>query len=210
VYFTIKRTIGVSTVRYHEKFAKLSECRGGTLNKQADSFIVYSGVATTTITGLGHLEGETVVAWGNGKDLGSYTVTGGQITGLVSAATGASESVTGAVVGLSYEAMYKSGKQAIAAALGVPLNQSKRVDSIGLILADTHKSGLQYGPDFDHLDSLPLVEEGAEVADDYVWEAYDQPMMTFPGEWTTDARFCLKATAPRPCTVLSCVVSMTF
>lgn len=203
VYFTIRRTVSGSTVRYHEKMARLSECRGGTLNKQADSFVLYSGVAATTITGLSHLEGEDVVVWGGGKDLGTYTVSSGQITSLI-------ESVTSAVVGLSYEALYKSGKQSIAAALGVPLNQDKRIDSIGLILVDTHKDGLYYGPDFDHLDPLPAVEESAEVAADYVWEAYDQPMITFDGEWTTDARFCLKATAPRPCTVLSCVLSMTF
>lgn len=210
VYFTVKRTINGATVRYHEKMARLSECRGGTLNKQADSFLIYSGIATTTITGLDHLEGEEVVAWGNGKDLGTYTVMGGQITGITSAATGESEAVTSAVVGLSYEALYKSGKQSIAAALGVPLNQEKRIDAIGLILADTHKDGLYYGPDFDHLDPLPLEEDGAFVEDDTVHEAYDKDMITFNGEWTTDARFCLKATAPRPCTVLSCVVSLTF
>lgn len=210
VYYTVRRTINGATVRYHEKMARLSECRGGTLNKQADSFLVYSGAATTTITGLGHLEGEEVVAWGNGKDLGTYTVTGGEITGIASAATGEAEAVTSAVVGKIYEALFKSGKQSIAAALGVPLNQSKRIDSIGLILADTHKDGLYYGPDFDHLDALPLEENGAFVEDETVHEAYDKGMITFPGEWTTDARFCLKATAPRPCTVLSCVVSMTF
>lgn len=210
VYLTVRRTINGATVRYHEKMARLSECRGGTLNKQADAFVVYSGAATTTITGLSHLEGETVVAWGNGKDLGTYTVSGGEISGIASAATGESEAVTSAIIGKSYEALFKSGKQSIAAALGVPLNQSKRIDSIGLILADTHKNGLYYGPDFDHLDALPLEEDGEFVADETVHEAYDKGMITFPGEWTTDARFCLKATAPRPCTVLSCVVSMTF
>lgn len=203
VYLTIARTINGATVRYHEKLAKLTECRGGALNKQADAFYEYAGVATTTITGLGHLEGEEVVVWGAGKDLGAFTVAGAEITGL-------SEAVTSAIVGKGYEALYKSGKQSIAAALGVPLNQSKRIDSIGLILADTHKDGLYYGPDFDNLDALPLEEDGATVADDYVWDAYDKPMLEFPGEWTTDARFCLKATAPRPCTVLSCVISLTF
>jgi hypothetical protein len=210
VYLTVKRTINGSTVRYHEKMARLSECRGGTLNRQADSFVVYSGAATTTITGLSHLEGQDVVAWGNGKDLGTYTVSAGQIAGLTSVATGESEAVTSAVIGLSYEALWKSGKQSIANALGVPLNQDKRIDSIGLILADTHKDGLYYGPDFDNLDPLPQEEDGETVEDDTVHEAYDKPMITFPGEWTTDARFCLKAVAPRPCTVLSCVVSMTF
>lgn len=203
VYYTVKRTINGSTVRYHEKLARVSECRGGTLNKQADAFYEYSGSATTTITGLGHLEGEEVVVWGNGKDLGTYTVSGAQITGLP-------EAVTGAIVGLGYEARYKSVKQSIAAALGVPLNQTKRLDSIGLVLANTHKDGLYFGPDFDHLDPLPAVEDGAVVADNYVWEAYDKDMLPFPGDWDTDCRVCLKATAPKPCTILSCVVSATF
>lgn len=202
VYYTVKRTINGSTVRYHEKMAKLSECLGGMLNKQADAFYEYSGVATTTITGLGHLEGESVVVWGDGKDLGTYTVSSSQITGLP-------EPVTGAIVGLSYEARFKSVKQALATEAGVPLNEEKKIDSIGLVMADTHKDGLYYGPDFDTMDPLPAVEDGSAVADDYVWEAYDQPMITFPGAWDTNSVICLKATAPRPCTVLSVAVSIT-
>jgi len=30
-----------------EKWAKETECRGGTLNKQADAFLTYSGASTT-------------------------------------------------------------------------------------------------------------------------------------------------------------------
>ena len=33
-------------------------------------------------------------------------------------------------------------------------------------------------------------------------------MMSFPGEWNTDSRLCLKAAAPRPCTVLAAVVGV--
>jgi hypothetical protein len=34
-------------------------------------------------------------------------------------------------------------------------------------------------------------------------------MITVPGEWKTDARLCLKATAPRPCMVMAAVVGIT-
>lgn len=196
VYYVVNRTGG----RYIEKWALESECRGGTLNKQADSFIVYSGSSTATITGLSHLNGETVVAWGSGKDLGSYTVASGQIT--------LSEAVTSCIVGLSYEARFKSAKQAFGAAMGTPLNQRKRIDHLGLILADTHYQGLEFGPDFETMDSMPLVEKHEETAADTVWESYDEDMISFPGEWSTDSRLCLRATAPRPCTVLACTVSM--
>lgn len=201
VYYLVKRTINGQTKRYLERWALESECVGGTLNKQADSFILYSGASTTTISGLAHLEGEEVVVWGNGADLGTYTVTGGQITGL-------SSSVTSAIVGLGYTARYKSTKLAYAAGMGTALNQRKRVDHLGLILADTHAQGLRYGPDFDNLDDLPKVEDGAAVVADYVWEAYDKDMIEFPGTYDTDSRLCLEAAAPRPCTVLGATIGM--
>lgn len=216
VYYTVRRTINGSTVRYHEKWSLQSECRGHPVAKLADAFGYYSGSASTTITGLSHLEGETVVCWGwntttpfedddgnaVGRDFGTFTVSGGQITGLLAA-------VTNACVGLAYTAQFKSAKQAFAAAMGTPLNQPKKIDQVGFVLADTHKGGLRYGPDFDTMDDLPLTEEESTVGDDHVWTEFDKDMTAFPGEWTTDSRFCLEAAAPRPATVLSVTVSMT-
>jgi hypothetical protein len=198
VYYTVKRSLG----RYLEKWAMESECVGGTLNKQADAFIVYQGVATTTITGLSHLEGKTVVVWGDGRDLGTYTVSGGQITGITTA-------VSNAIVGLYYEARFESMKQCFAAAMGTPLNQRKRIDHVGLILLDTHYQGLQFGPDFDNLDDLPLMSQEQVTPADTVWEEFDEDSIVFPGTWSTDSRICLKAFAPRPCTVLAATISMT-
>jgi len=82
VYYLINRTVNGSAVRYLEKWSLESQCQGGSTNRQVDSHVVYSGVAITTITGLTHLEGETVAVWGNGKDLGTKVVSSGQITGL--------------------------------------------------------------------------------------------------------------------------------
>lgn len=200
VYYTVKRTINGVTKRYLEKFAREDETGEVALNKMADSFITYTGASTATITGLTHLEGETVVAWGNTKYLGTYTVASGQIT--------LSEAVTNAVVGLSYQATYKSTKLAYGAAMGTALTQKKRIDHIGVVLHETHKAGLQYGPDFDNLDDLPLMEDGVETASTEFWDHYDAPMFEFNGTWNTDARLCLVANAPKPCTLLGVVVSM--
>jgi hypothetical protein len=216
VYYIVKRTIDGATVRFHEKWALETECRGQPVGKLADAHVMYSGVATTTITGLSHLEGEEVVCWGwntttpftdddgnaVGRDFGTFTVSSGQITGL-------SAAVTNACVGLGYTARYKSAKQAFAAAMGTPLNQPKKIDHLGLILADTHAKGIEYGPDFDSLDELPDYEEHAAVGENHVHESYDQRMLEFDGDWDTDSRFCLQATAPRPATVLAVSVSMT-
>ncbi len=198
VYYHVNRTVGGSTYRFLEKWTLESENKGGATTKLADSHIIYSGVSTDTITGLGHLEGESVIAWGNTKDLGTYTVSSGGIT--------PSEAVTWCCVGLTYQADFKSAKPALSTAHGSSLLQKKIIPQIGVLLADTHAQGLEYGPDFDNLDNLPARENGADVSSDAIHTAYDEEAFPFPGAWDTDSRVCLRATAPRPCTLLAMVV----
>lgn len=208
VYYTVRRTVDGNTVRYLEKWAVEADCVGGTLNKQADSFIVYEGTATDTITGLDHLEGEEVIVWADGKDYSTgtgddqvtYTVTGGEIT--------LPDEVSAAVVGLPYKADFQSTKLAYANNLSTALGQRKRVDHLGLILKDTHINGLQYGKDFDNLDNLPRVINDIPYTEDTVFSSVDSGMFEFPGDWDTDSRICLRAHAPRPCTLLAAVIGM--
>jgi len=200
VYYVVNYTINGSTVRYYEKFALESQCQGGTVNRQMDSFYVYSGAATSTITGLSHLEAETVAVWGSGKDLGTYTVSGGSIT--------LSEAVTDCCVGLAYTGQWKSSKLAYAAGLGTALTQKKRLNRLGVILYNTHYQGLKYGPDFSTLDNLPLMRNETAVASDTVYSTYDQEAFFFNGNWDSDSRLCLQAASPRPCTILAAVMSI--
>jgi len=200
VYYIVKRTINGNTKRYHEKWAVEADCQGETISKIADCFYEYSGASTATISGLSHLEGESVVVWGAGKALGTYTVASGSIT--------LSEAVTGCIVGLPYTATFKSSKLAYAAQMGTALVQKKRVHSLGLLLYNTHYQGLQYGGDFTNMYNLPLMEGGAATAADTIYADYDEASLEFGGEWDTDSRLCLKATAPYPVTVLACVLGM--
>lgn len=209
VYYVVKRTINGGTVRYLEKWAQQTDCIGGTLNKQADAFVVISQASSTTISGLSHLEGEQVAVWANGEDIGTdtdytyrYTVSGGAIT--------VASAVTDAVVGLPYTAQFKSMK------LGSPandtsgvLNHYKNINHMGLVMAYTHRMGVRYGPDFTNLDSLPALERGIPVSQQAeVYTAYDEQPIEFPGTWDTDARVCLQAQAPRPCTLLAVTLDM--
>ena len=196
VYYHVNRTINGSTVRYLEKWALESDCQGGALNKQADSFITYTGVGATGISGLDHLEGETVVIWGNSKDLGTKVVSSGAISGL-------SESVTNAVVGLSYTAQWKSSKLSSQIQ---NLTQKKSISHLGVILKNTYYQGLKYGRDFDNLDDLPLLKDEAEVTADTTHATYDQEAFEFDGVWDTDSRLCLQAGAPNPCTILAAII----
>lgn len=193
VYYSVKRTINGNTVRYLERWALQSECVGGALNKQADSFVTYTGSATATITGLSHLEGESVVVWADGEDKGTFTVASGQIT--------LPEAVTNVVVGLTYTARFRSVKMKY-------LTKHKILQKIGLVLKDTHAQGLRFGQDFDHLDGMPLVEDGEVVDSNYVWEDYEFDNLPVDGTFEQNSRLCLQATAPRPCTVLAAVVTV--
>lgn len=202
VYYRVRRTVNSSTKRYLEKFAMEADCVGGTLNKQADAFVVISSVTGTSVTGLSHLEGKTVIVWAGGQYRGEYTVSAGAIT--LSAAVTA----TDVLVGLKYTALYKSTKLAYAAAAGTALGQRKKVNFVGVILGNTHNDGLRFGRDFDHLDPLPRSIDGVEVDQNEIYEEFDKPAFEFNGEWNTDSRLCLVATAPKPCELLAAVLSV--
>ena len=75
-------------------------------------------------------------------------------------------------------------------------------------MRDVHVSGIQYGPDFDHLDNLPGVMDGETVDVDLVKQEYDLDMMPFIRMHSTDARICLQAASPKPVTVLALVADM--
>lgn len=214
VYLAVNRTINGSDVCYIEKLALESECVGSTLSKNIDSHLIYSGSATSTITGLSHLEGEQVVVWGNSKALhdqsGMKTVASGQITGLA-------EQVTSAVVGLPYDGRFKPAKLAYGAQLGTAIGQKKLVEKLLILLSDTTHKGITYGRHFDDdsdapsgyvMNSLPGVYRGAVVTDDTLYDKYETEAFPMDGRWDTDARFCVKMMSPYPAHILGFVVQM--
>ena len=196
IYYHIERTIDGTNHSYLEKWAKESECQGGSLNKQADSFSTYTGASTSTITGLSHLEGESVTAWADGKKQGPFTVSSGQIILTTPASN--------VVAGLTYTASFKSTK------LG-DLTEREIINQIGLVLKNTHASGIQFGDDFSHLESilkadLPKVSGFPDT--DHVFPTYELDKIPVNGKWANDSRLCLQADAPLPCTVLAAIVEL--
>jgi hypothetical protein len=205
VYYYVRRTVNGSTVRYREKWAMESECVGGALTKLADAFKVFtSASATSTITGASHLEGEEVVVWGDGRDLGTFTVSGGEIDL-------GDEEVTQAMYGLAYVAEWISTRRAFGDRMGSAMNRDKRILGVGLILQNTHCRGIQFGSDLDHLDDLPGDigrDSAGELDEDHILEEEDLDITAINSEWQTDARFVLRAAAPRPAQVACATIVM--
>lgn len=78
-YFAVRRTIGGSTVRYIERL------HTRVMPTVSDAFFVdsgltYEGASTLVISGLDHLEGQSVVALSNGNVVRNLVVTDGEVT----------------------------------------------------------------------------------------------------------------------------------
>lgn len=203
VYYAVRRFINTVYTNEVVKWAKESECIGGLLNKQADSFSVYDDVPTVTPfpSGLLYLRGETVIIWADGIDVGTDVV---DIFGALTNDLAVAASKV--VVGLPYTAQFKSAK--LAELTGIGLLERKKVNRLGFIAENMHYQGLQYGPDFDNLSDLPKVSRGQAVSDNQIYSEYHEDNFPFGGTWNEDARICLQAAAPRPCTIKAAILEM--
>lgn len=218
-YFIVNRTINGSTVRYIEKMAKDSEAVPGTIAKVMDAFKSGTQASSTTISGLSHLEGEQVKVWADGAPITEevtptsylsshttaklFTVSGGSIT--------LDDPVENYCVGLPYKGRYKSAKLAYGAGGGTAMLQEKRVDKLGMVLADFVRSGIRYGTEFDNdahpLYPLPEMKEGVTATDVVTGTPSDEKPFVFPGKWDVDSRVCIEAIWP--VSILGLVMSVT-
>jgi hypothetical protein len=223
VYVVVNRTIGGTTKRYLEKFARIDECQGDAINKLADSHLVYEGTAANVLQGFKHIAGETVVIWGQTAagvigDLGTATVT---VDGEVTIPGGVQ--VTAAVIGLYYASEFISAKLEYAARTGSAMNKTKRIDHIGFSLVNTHAQGVRYGAwtanDSQNqvdgvfsvppvLDPMPQTEYSEAVDPNKIWQQYDAQQIEFPCDDDTDVRLYIQAAAPRPATVCGITFAM--
>lgn len=188
--------------RYLTRWEQEPYARGAADTRMGDLGVSATLTAQNTVSGLDHLDGKDVVAWANGKPVAATTVASG-ITTLAEVATGP------VYVGLPYTAKWKSAKLLFAAEL-TALTQPKKINHLGLLMADSHAQGLRFGRSFDELDDMPRISDDHEfIGDDVIWDQYDQRAIDFEGEWDTDARLCLEGRAPYPCTLLGVVIGVS-
>lgn len=197
-YFIVNRTINSATVRYIEYMADNFD--GGDTEDAylVDAGITYDSTAETTITGLNHLEGESVDVLADGMVVTGKTVDSGQIV----LSTAASK----VHVGLNYNSDMESLPVEIPEGMrsGSSMGRQKVVPGISLKLSDT--VALQVGPDDSNLDDV-IFNEGQE---------YGTALAPFTGEKTvnidgghgTDRRVFIRQNLPLPCTVNALVAEI--
>lgn len=192
-----QRTIAGQTVRYVE--VQERDHQDG--DDQSDAFYVdsgltYDGPATDTLTGLAHLEGQTVQVLTEGAVHPDRVVTGAQIT--------LDEEYTKAQIGLGYVSKYKSLKFDHGGVKGTAQTFEKELGRVGLVLDNA--LGVQIGDDPSRL----FEEEFRDVED-----LTDTAVPFFTGEriiddfishLSTDPRVFIEIAKPVPATVLAMTV----
>ena len=196
LYMIVQRYVNGATKRYVEYMSKIWE----TEDEQEDAFYVDCGWAvingspSASVTGLWHLEGQTVGCYVDGTRHIDVTVTNGKVT----------LDRTGTIVSLGY--FYTSDGQTMpvdgGAQDGSSQGKIKRIHRVGFWLVDT--LGLQIGPDADNLDEIIVRNWGAEYGS-------ATPLFTgvvrerFEGDHDKLGQVYWRADGPFPANVLACM-----
>lgn len=192
VYLSVKRTINSATVRH---IVFMENIYFGTDIDDAfyvDSGLTYDSTATTTITGLNHLEGETVQILADGSAHPDKTVSGGAVTLDRSAST--------VHVGYSYDSKMQTLRLEGGADDGVSQGKIKRIHGVTVRFIDT--VGAEVGPDENNLDRIPFRD--SSMAMDEAVPLFDgDKEITFPSGYDNDARVFVRQTQPLPMTILA-------
>ena len=193
VWITVKRTINGATVRYVEVLERDYEDGDDEEDSYyADSIITYDGAATTSITGLDHLEGETVKVLADGFIHPDQTVVSGAIT--------LDNSSTVVQVGLGYTHTIKPLKFEGGTAAGTAVGKTKQVFGVTFVLLNCHS--LTFGPDTDNLDTIDF-REVSDPMDAGVPFFTGERFEEFDDDWKTDPRIVIQSDAPVPFTLLA-------
>lgn len=169
VYFIVKRVINSATVYYLEK---------ANVSAFTDSAKLYTSVGSATLTGLSHLEGETVRVKADGSVLGSETVASGQIT--------ADRVVTDGEVGLGFTVTVKTMPVVQDMGAGFNLDDEKRVtrctldlyQSLGVYVNNVYLPDKSFG--LGILDSQPDPFSGRKTMPLLGWSKLNQVTITQP------------------------------
>jgi len=163
--------------------------------KFVDSHLSYSGVAVSSLSGLDHLEGETVSILADGATHAKKTVSDGSIS-----LDRASRKVT---VGLPYNSVLQTMRiEGGAGQLeGTAQGKIKRISKIVLRLFET--VGAKVGPSLDNLETVPFrTTSGAMDLPVSTFIAGDKEV-EFSDDYNTDGFIFVKQDQALPLTVLA-------
>ncbi len=192
VYLSVKRTINSVETRHIVYMKPIYFGADVTDAFYVDSGLTYDGAATTTISGLDHLEGETVQILADGAAHADKVVSGGSIT--------LDRSSSKVHVGYSYDSVIQTLRMEAGADDGISQGKIKRIHGVTVRFLDS--VGAEVGPDANNLDRIPF-RDSSMAMDEAVPMFDGDKEIFFPSGYDNDARVLVRQTQPLPMTVLA-------
>nr|BAR15343.1 putative tail tubular protein B [uncultured Mediterranean phage uvMED] len=193
LYMIIKRTIGGATKRYVEFLNTFDfDQTDNTSFNFLDSQLSYSGSSATTISGLSHLEGQTVSILANGATHPDKVVSSGSIT--------LDRAVTKAKIGLSYTSILKTMRIDAGSQNGSSQGKTKRIYEVTARLFES--VGVEVGPDLNNMERVPF-RTSSDPMDQGIPPFTGDKEVEFRGNYDTDGFMIVRQTQPLPLTILS-------
>ena len=200
VYMIVERTINSATKQYVEFLEEEYREADGHTKDDAfflDSGLSYSGGSTTSISGLDHLEGETVTVLNNGAVESTKTVSSGAIT--------LTNATTKCHVGLAYDAELESVNVEPKSQYGTTQGKRGRIDKCIFRVFET--VGLKAGPTSTSVDVVPFRTTTSTMSattpktGDYTF--------LMPASYSTENKLYVKSDTPHPCTISAIMIQMS-
>ncbi len=192
LYMIVKRTINSVTKRYVELLKTFDFGDSSTTSFFIDSGLAYSGSAISTVSGLFHLEGESVKILANGATHPDKTVSSGGIA--------FDFSVTSAAIGLGYTSSMQTLRLEAGSADGTSQGKPKRIHAVTLRLDKT--VGLEIGTDSTNLDRIFFRDDSMDM-DTAIPLFTGDKEIEFPGGFDDDAKLFVRQNQPLPMTILA-------
>jgi hypothetical protein len=194
LWVIVKRTINGSTKRYIECFSDFDfDETDATDFKFLDSHLSYSGASTTTLSGLSHLEGQTVSVLADGSVHANKTVSSGSIT--------LDRAVTKACVGLPYNSVLQTMRIEGGAAEGTSQGKTKRISKVVLRLFET--VGVKVGPSLTDLETVPFRTTSSALSSPVDTLLAGDKEIEFRDDYNSDGFIFVKQDQPLPCSILA-------
>jgi hypothetical protein len=193
LYMIIKRTINGATKRYVEYLNTFNfDESDNTSFNFLDSQLSYSGSAATTISGLSHLEGQTVSILADGATHPDKIVSSGSIT--------LDRSASDVKVGLGYTSLLKTMRIDAGSQNGTSQAKTKRIYEVTARLYES--VGVEIGPDLNNMERVPF-RKSSDPMDQGIPPFTGDKEVEFRGNYDTDGFMIVRQAQPLPLTVLS-------
>jgi hypothetical protein len=191
VWVIVKRTINGGTVRYVEYLKPIDFGTNTSDAFYVDSGLTYSGSPATVMSGLDHLEGETVTILADGAAHADKTVSSGQIT--------LDRSASKVHIGLGYTSTLRTMRIEGGSVDGVSQGKVKRIHDVTVRLYRT--VGAKVGASASTTDVIPFrssADEMDEALDLYTGDK----TIEFDNGYDTDGFITVVQDQPLPLTLI--------